>query len=275
MKQRFSPQITGLRVKYCHHRVRFGALYYGGAHPAKAEDFDLLVVLDGKIEIKTAARAVVAAKGWCAIWSPGDPMVMKALPGTLPSYYMMGFTPQSESGKLMSPDNMDLERVFRIRDFDKIERLMNELNRSFNGNDRYRLIKCSILGLRLLLALRDPLPGPAPDNGVSNGRLDEAIAFIHKNYKRNIPVKTLADRVSLNPDHFIRAFRKSTGLTPHQYLLNLKVQKARDFLSFYRESPVITALELGFRDYAHFSRVFKRHTGLSPKEFRNYRKNPK
>lgn len=273
MSSQFARQVTGLWVTRIHHRIRHAILNYGKANPSKMVNFSLLFILKGEIEVNTGDRAFLAAKGCCVLGEPGGTLLLKASPKTPPTYYAMSFTPQSENSGAMTLSDLGLEPIFRVQNFKEVSTLLDRMNKTFHSNDKYRPIRCSILGLELFLALK-PHPGilPStfnrPDNRDSIDRLDEAVAYIHKNYKRRLALKTLADKVSLHPNNFIRLFRKSTGLTPHQYLLRLKIEKARDFLLFYKESPVVAAQELGFHDYAHFSRVFKKQTGMSPKEFR-------
>ncbi|UQZ88641.1 XRE family transcriptional regulator [Deltaproteobacteria bacterium Smac51] len=66
--------------------------------------------------------------------------------------------------------------------------------------------------------------------------------------------------------HFIRLFRRDTGLTPHQYLLRRRVKLARALLSD-RLSIADVALETGFYDQSHLDRYFKKVVGLSPRDY--------
>lgn len=72
----------------------------------------------------------------------------------------------------------------------------------------------------------------------------------------------------LSKFHFLRVFRDSVGITPMQYLANLKVDKAKYRLLDSKDSIIETAFELGYQDLSTFNKSFKRHTGISPSHYR-------
>ncbi|UTJ07771.1 AraC family transcriptional regulator [Arcobacter roscoffensis] len=91
-------------------------------------------------------------------------------------------------------------------------------------------------------------------------------AFIHENYKENITLKDLSDKFDLNEYYIIRLFKKHLNITPHSYLLNLRVNHARVCLK-EGMSIVETALECGFYDQSHLHRNFLNFVATTPKEY--------
>ena len=71
----------------------------------------------------------------------------------------------------------------------------------------------------------------------------------------------------LSKYHFIRTFKKITGVTPHQYISKLIIDKAIRILSTTNLNIAETAYTLGFKDNLYFSRFFKKHVGISPKKY--------
>jgi AraC-like DNA-binding protein len=82
------------------------------------------------------------------------------------------------------------------------------------------------------------------------------------------PLAEIAEACGLSTSHFARAFRRSTGLAPHAWLLNARVEHAKTMLR--NPDPLLAevALACGFADHSHFSRVFSRQTGESPRAWR-------
>jgi AraC-like DNA-binding protein len=78
---------------------------------------------------------------------------------------------------------------------------------------------------------------------------------------------TLSRMVGLSPFHLIRVFRKATGLTPHAWLVDFRINRARDLL---REgvAPSDVAVRCGFADQAHLTRLFKARLGVTPGQYR-------
>lgn len=80
----------------------------------------------------------------------------------------------------------------------------------------------------------------------------------------------VADECRLSTTHFARAFKASTGMTPHGWLQARRVERARDLLATDLSLAEI-ALECGFADQSHFTRVFSRIAGNTPGSWRRYR----
>jgi len=77
----------------------------------------------------------------------------------------------------------------------------------------------------------------------------------------------------MSPYHFARRFKQTTGKSPHQYILGLRIEQAKQQLLRGASLSQITE-QLGFADQSHLSRSFKRVTGISPQAFRaSHRKN--
>jgi AraC family transcriptional regulator len=74
--------------------------------------------------------------------------------------------------------------------------------------------------------------------------------------------------------HFARAFKANTGLTPHQFVVNMRLERALELLSASDESMADIAVICGFSDQSHFCRVFRRNFGVSPGTYRRSRLAP-
>ncbi len=110
-----------------------------------------------------------------------------------------------------------------------------------------------------------------PETGRSHlrapDRLDRAAELLHADYARAVSLPELCAATDLTESYLIRAFRQRYGMTPHQYLLNRRVQVGRRFLR--QGEPIAdVALATGFADQAHFQRVFKRLVAATPGQYR-------
>lgn len=90
-----------------------------------------------------------------------------------------------------------------------------------------------------------------------------AKAYLAENFTQNISLITLSKIAYLSPFHLLRAFRQSVGLPPHEYLINLRVERAKQLLAKGRPLAEV-AHETGFCDQSHFNRQFKRLVGVTP-----------
>ena len=81
-------------------------------------------------------------------------------------------------------------------------------------------------------------------------------------------ITELSTAVGMNVDHFSRMFKRSTGLAPHQYLGNIRLERAKRLLAEGRAPIIEIAYEIGYANPSQFSAFFRKRTGLSPSEFR-------
>ena len=91
--------------------------------------------------------------------------------------------------------------------------------------------------------------------------------YLTDNYESDIGLEELASIAGLSRAHLIRAFRKEFHITPHAYLTDVRIRRARRLLRA-GEMPAEVAVLCGFADQAHFTRHFKARTGVTPGQFR-------
>ena len=104
--------------------------------------------------------------------------------------------------------------------------------------------------------------------GLSPARLRRVKELVHARMEDELRLHELAQSVGLSTAHFSEMFRKSTGETPHQFVLHVKVERAKEMLRSAESRVLDVATACGFKTQQHFARVFRRLCGLSPKEYR-------
>ena len=82
-----------------------------------------------------------------------------------------------------------------------------------------------------------------------------------------LTIGALAREAGLSPSHFARAFKETTGRAPHQYMLTLRLERARLLLAAQDATISDVAMRTGFADQAHFTRLFRRRYGVTPGAF--------
>jgi AraC-like DNA-binding protein len=100
--------------------------------------------------------------------------------------------------------------------------------------------------------------------GLAHWQEERAKEIISANLGGEISVALLAKECGLSSGHFSRAFRQSTGVAPHRWLLSRRVDAAQTMLRNRKHSLSEIALACGFADQSHFTRVFSGIVGVSP-----------
>lgn len=90
--------------------------------------------------------------------------------------------------------------------------------------------------------------------------------YLHSHFREDVTIDDLAQITQLNRSYLMRSFRKSVGLPPYTYLLQIRIQYAKQLLA-QGKSIIDIALEVGFFDQSHFTHHFKNFTGVTPKQY--------
>jgi AraC family transcriptional regulator len=109
---------------------------------------------------------------------------------------------------------------------------------------------------------------PIVKGGMTRVRLQRVLDYIAANNHRDITLTDLAEVADLSRFHFARLFRLQMGTTPHRYLIDRRLERAKALLRHDTSLVTDIALETGFRSNGHFSRAFRRYVGVSPTEWK-------
>jgi AraC family transcriptional regulator len=108
----------------------------------------------------------------------------------------------------------------------------------------------------------------AASGGLSGKRLRRTMEFIRENLARDLNLSEIATSAGMSPFHFARAFKQSTGMTPHQHLTKTRIERAKQLLG-QSDLPIVEVCsQVGFQSQSHFTTVFRRLTGLTPRTYR-------
>ena len=250
------------------------------------EDFQLCLVERGEVIFQVPGSRLSISSG-CGIFL-NRRLVHSALPMTPDaSYYCINFSPAlltATSGSALS-DAMVLP-------------LLNEENLSFFPFDTLTpdgsLLADSIR--RILQLSEDPTPeslfqiygtlfslwtivwrflhlgesdsDKRNDTSAANSRLKQILHYLQTHYAQKITLRTISAEVCLCPEECERFFKRMTGTTIFQYLLEYRIKKSQELLSDSRLSIAEIAQSSGFTTQSYYSSCFKRLTGCTPGAYR-------
>jgi AraC family transcriptional regulator len=171
------------------------------------------------------------------------------------------------------PAHLDLVRHFGFQDplLTQIGlALWQELEQSAPAGKLYGQTAAQMLAVHLLrhyTALSVDIQERS--QGFTPRQMNHLVDFILAHLGENLSLEILAQQVGFSPYHFARLFRETTGQSPHQFVQQQRIERAKQLL---RETDVPlahVALESGFANQSHLTRVFKRHLNLTPRVYRH------
>jgi len=107
-----------------------------------------------------------------------------------------------------------------------------------------------------------------PDNRRGREHVVAAIARIEQSCTSELSLSELAAFTGLSPFHFLRLFKRETGVTPHRFLVQTRIRRAIELLRETSHPVTDIAFEIGFADLSNFINTFRREVGVSPGQYR-------
>jgi AraC family transcriptional regulator len=130
-----------------------------------------------------------------------------------------------------------------------------------------------ILSQRLALALLRRhssairRPGDRPIR-IARHKLQRALEFIEANLAEDVSLAAIAAAAGLSEAHFARGFKAATGRSPHRYLIERRLERARELLRGTSKRVAQIALECGFASHGHLTTVMRESCGITPRRYR-------
>lgn len=106
----------------------------------------------------------------------------------------------------------------------------------------------------------------------STQKIEKVADYIKENYQKECTLDELSQIAGLSRFYLIRIFREYTGKTPYDYLLDIRIEKARMLLAEGKLSVTDICHECGFNNMSHFIRTFKKKIGITPSMYKNFTK---
>jgi AraC family transcriptional regulator len=105
--------------------------------------------------------------------------------------------------------------------------------------------------------------------GLPRYKLRQVFDYINEHLENNLTLIELASAVNISPSYFASLFKRATGTTPHQYVMQCRIKKAKKLLRETELSLVEICYQVGFQNQSHFTRVFRQYTNTTPKNYRD------
>lgn len=147
--------------------------------------------------------------------------------------------------------------------------LLAELESEGLSGRLYAESLANVLAVHLLRHYTAASDGAAKfTGGLSGNKLRQVMSLIAESYESDLSLADLAEVAGMSTFHFAREFKRTTGTTPHQYLIRFRVDRAKAMLSGSEMPLVEVSSRSGFSHQSHFTRLFRRLTGTTPQSYR-------
>lgn len=148
---------------------------------------------------------------------------------------------------------------------------LHQLMRAFSAFHDHQKISEAVLSRRITSLLTEFLVSvpSSKKQRKSADLIDDILFYITENLSEPLSIESLASKVSLSPFYFSRLFKRETGIAPHEYVLNARIDKAKYLLRTTKMPLKEIAFSCGLGNECNFSSTFRRRCGCTPKSYRN------
>lgn len=174
-------------------------------------------------------------------------------------------------GEIISP-RLQIQSAFRLRD-PLIEQmalaLKTELETAAEDSKIYADSMATALGAHLLKRYGNKTLVKEYKGGLTPYQSRIILEYIQNHLDCDLTLSSLASLIHISPHYFASLFKKSLAMSPHKYITQCRLSRAKDLLRQQQLPIAAIALEVGFKNQSHFSRVFRQHFKITPKAYRD------
>jgi AraC family transcriptional regulator len=173
---------------------------------------------------------------------------------------------------LGAPSTVEFRPIANLRD-DSLQGIVKLLAAEANSRGASGKLYADHLAHALALRFRQLSggvrdPKPSQSGKMPTRILQRVLDRMRADLATNLDLHTIAAESGYSRTHFLRTFRASTGYSPHQWLMHLRIEEAKTLLQKASNSLIDVALDCGFSSHGHFSNTFRRIVGVAPREYR-------
>lgn len=221
------------------------------------KDYHLIYVTKGEYVVYTENGEEHLREGHILFYRPGEKQ-----------YYSFGKGSEAYWGHFTGTA---ADEIFSILDMKMITNagIDRRLTDAFNGIiSNFETDKDNLLSISYLMNFCAEARKIVNSNKKQDIRIEKVKDYINANYNQNHSLDFYAKMCNLSTDRFSHLFKKETGVSPHKYILEIRLRQVRYLLVYSNMNISEIAAATGFDDALYLSRIFKKYHGTAPKNYR-------
>ena len=231
-------------------------------------DHYLMYVVDGELEASSGEASFFLRPGDVAFYRPDAPYAYQNVSGGRMVYLWVHFT-GAEADHLLHERGLQTGHAYSVGISEEIEESFEAIQRLFITRPAFYLEEAASHMDLLLTRIGRAVSSESMRS--PSERLHASLNHLNHHYAEPLKLDSLAAMEYLSASRYSALFRQIMGLSPQQYLIDLRLRNAREMLLSTDLSITEVARSVGYDDALYFSRLFRRHLGASPSEVRRER----
>jgi len=228
-------------------------------------DYYIMYVVHGVVEVTINKKVYYLKSGMGISYYPNTPLDFECTNNKTCDYYWVHFT-GSLAKSIMERAGLHNETIFNIGVQAKIINLFEKMTTEIIGRKDDFAFSASTYLLQILTEIKRNSKDNIKQQNLP--RFQESIRMMHSNYNQPISIEELAQIENISESRYRVIFKQITGLSPKQYLTDIRMRRACELLSTSDFSPEEIGTMVGYPDMLYFYRIFKKNNNITPSQFR-------
>ncbi|MHB8063362.1 MAG: helix-turn-helix domain-containing protein [Ruminiclostridium sp.] len=238
------------------------------SRPNGRSDFQLLYISKGAAHFSILGEMHIVPEGSVVIYLPHQPQYYIYNLSENPEIYWLHFSGVN-IGNYMNTLGFKDSPWYNIGIKNEYISLFEKIIRELQVRREHFLELSNLYTLELLSLMSRNMYERGLDLPIMNEQIQNVIELIHKNSQSKQSINEYAKSCNMSTCWFIHSFKAYTGMTPQQYITDIRINKAKELLLYSSFNITEIASIVGYDNPFYFSRVFKKNTDLPPREYRN------
>lgn len=231
------------------------------------QDYQLIYIAKGKGHFMINGEYRDISEGNVVLYRPGDTQIYNYKLEDQPDVYWVHFSGSSPDKILEECGLNDKYKsaIFHRREYTMI---MDKIIQEFQQKESDYLSMCHLYVKQLLLLIKRGNNSNAISENKKSREIRELLETFQEDYQNPLSIDEYAKQKNISVCWLIRSFKQQVGVTPQTYIIDLKIERAKELLLTSEYTVNEISEIIGYDDSLYFSRLFKKRVGISPTQYR-------
>lgn len=255
-----------LMVGGCGHFILSGKDRKEISRPGGRRDYQIIYIRSGKGYFTLLDREVEVEAGHAVFYFPYEDQFYHYDGNDNPDVYWLHFTGSHILAQLEELGLLS-QRVYNINVKDRYSRILDQIIQELQLKRLHYNMAADAQFTEMLCYMSREISSREGAAVPRTPEVEQALRHFHTQFCKPFNLAQYAHSCNMSPCWFTRKFRRQIGVSPQQYLTDVRIAHACELLAS-GSSAAETGSSVGYEDALYFSRIFKKHTGLSPTQYR-------
>ena len=243
------------------------------SRPRGRLDYQMIYIQEGGGEFLLNNRTQVLEKGTLVIFRPHTPQVYSFFNDETTLAYFVHFS-GTEIPNLLETLGPPDQLTFKIDNALFFSEAVLKISRELQVHDKSYELMCSSILTELFVRLSRAIHLDAESDNNSPNAFAPALNIMNNQFQKDLSISDYAELCGMSSYYFVRKFKEHTGFSPHNYLIQVRMERAKEYLVSTTMNISEISYAVGYDNPLYFSRMFRKYTGFSPTTYRKQTSTP-